>query len=98
MPERKGLCFLLSATNSFVFSLLFLKPAVESGCGLDQNYILEDELGFFFFQLSQRLATIRASAYSCSETKLFSFVLLVTIELLFVLHCQTFCTFLPLYI
>lgn len=41
--------FLLSATNSFAFSRLFLKPAVESGCGLDQNYIVEDELPPFFF-------------------------------------------------
>lgn len=40
--------FLLSATNSFAFSRLFLKPAVESGCGLDQNYIVEDELPPFF--------------------------------------------------
>lgn len=40
---------LLSATNSFAFSPLFLKPAVESGCGLDQNYIVEDELPPFFF-------------------------------------------------
>lgn len=44
---KKGIVFLLSATNSFAFSLLFLKPAVESGCGLDQNYIVEDELLFF---------------------------------------------------
>lgn len=91
--RKKGIVFLLSATNGFAFSLLFLKPAVESGCGLDQNYIVEDELLFFFFQLSQSLATISASAHSCSETKLFSFVPLITIEGLFVLHCQTFCTF-----
>lgn len=48
---------LLSATNSFAFSPLFLKPAVESGCGLDQNYIVEDELPpffpFFFFNYSE---------------------------------------------
>lgn len=84
--RKKGKPFLLSATNNFAFSRVFLKPAVESGCGLDQNYIVEDELRFFFFQLSQRLASIRASAYSCSETKLFSFVPLITIEHLFVLR------------
>lgn len=83
--RKKGKPFLLSATNNFAFSRVFLKPAVESGCGLDQNYIVEDELRFFF-QLSQRLASIRASAYSCSETKLFSFVPLITIEHLFVLR------------
>lgn len=64
---------LLSATNSFAFPLLFLKPAVESGCGLDQNYIVEDELQPFFFQLFQSFATISASSHSCSETKLFAF-------------------------
>lgn len=85
--RKKGKPFLLSATNNFAFSRVFLKPAVESGCGLDQNYIVEDELRFFFFfQLSQRLASIRASAYSCSETKLFSFVPLITIEHLFALR------------
>lgn len=47
--RKKGIVFLLSATNNFAFSLLFLKPAVESDCGLDQNYIVEDELLFFFF-------------------------------------------------
>lgn len=46
--KKKGLVFLLSATNSFAFSPLFLKPAAESSCGLDQNYIVEDELLFFF--------------------------------------------------
>lgn len=46
--RKKGKPFLLSATNNFAFSLVFLKPAVESGCGLDQNYIVEDELRVFF--------------------------------------------------
>lgn len=46
--RKKGKPFLLSATNNFAFSLVFLKPAVESGCGLDQNYIVEDELRGFF--------------------------------------------------
>ena len=46
--RKKGEAFLLSATNNFAFSRVFLKPAVESGCGLDQNYIVEDELSFFF--------------------------------------------------
>lgn len=96
--RKKGKVFCSQRPTILPFLWCFLKPAVESGCGLDQNYIVEDELRFFFFQLSQRLATIRASAYSCSETKLFSFVPLITIEHLFVLHCQTFCTFLSLYI
>ena len=46
--RKKGKVFLLSATNNFAFSLVFLKPAVESGYGLDQNYIVEDELRVFF--------------------------------------------------
>lgn len=98
MPERKGKWFCSQRPTVLPFLGLFLKPAVESGCGLDQNYIVEDELGIFFPQLSQRLATIRSSAYSCSETKLFSFVSHITIEHLFVLHCQAFCTLLSLYV
>lgn len=81
--RKKRFFFLLSATNNFAFSWVFLKPAEESGCGLDQNYTAEDEL-VFFFQLSQRLASIRASAYSCSETKVFGFVPLNNTQPLFV--------------
>lgn len=48
--RKKGnVFFLLSATNSFAFSFLFLKPAGKSGCGLDHNYIVEDEFHYFFF-------------------------------------------------
>lgn len=47
--RKKGKVFLLAVTNNFAFSMVFLKPAVESGCGLDQNYIVEDELRAFFF-------------------------------------------------
>lgn len=53
--RKKGIVFLLLATNSFAFSLLFLKPAVESGCGLDQNYIVEDELLLLFFSIIPEL-------------------------------------------
>lgn len=47
--KKKGRVFLLCATNNFAFFFcwVFLKPAVESGCGLDQNYIVEDELRAF---------------------------------------------------
>lgn len=90
MPEKKEKVFLLSANNSFCFFLGVLKPAVESSFGLDHNYIEEDEIRLFFLQLSQRLATIRSSSSSCRETKLFSFVLFISIENLFVLHCEVF--------
>lgn len=43
---KKGNVFLLSATNNFAF--FFFLRAVESGFGLDQNYIVEDELEFSF--------------------------------------------------
>lgn len=52
MPKRKGDVLLLSATNNFAFFLVFLKPAVVSSCGLDQNYIVEDELSAFSFFFS----------------------------------------------